>query len=133
MTALARGTFEVSVVPIPGPSEPSIWTPGRMALEKRFQGELVATSQGEMMSVLDPHGSGGYAALERVQGVLQGRRGSFVLLHHGLMTQRVPGDWSVVVVPGSGTGELEGLSGRMTITITGKAHVYSFEYSLPVP
>ena len=37
---------------------------------------------------------------------------------------------SVTVVPDSGTGELEGLTGKMTIKIADGKHSYEFEYTL---
>jgi hypothetical protein len=129
---VAKGSFEVTLAPLGEGGRPSAWAPGRMALDKRFHGDLEATSQGEMMTAMsDTKGSGGYTAFEKVQGTLQGRHGSFVLLHHGLMSRGVPGEWGVTVVPDSGTEGLKGLEGRMTITITGKDHVYTLEYSLP--
>ena len=45
------------------------------------------------------------------------------------MTRGVP-DLSIIVVPDSGTGDLAGLSGRMTIAIDGGAHSYEFEYTI---
>jgi hypothetical protein len=132
MTLLAKGTFEVALAPLAEGSRPGGWAPGRMALDKTFRGDLEATSQGEMMTAMsEVKGSGAYAAAEKVQGTLNGRSGSFLLQHYGLMTRGVPGDWVVVVVPDSGTGQLEGLSGRMTITIEGKRHSYALEYTLP--
>jgi hypothetical protein len=132
MALHAKGTFEVTLTPLPEGSKAGAWAPSRMALDKQFKGELVATSQGEMAaSMSEVKGSGGYTAFERVTGTLKGRKGSFVLMHHGLMSQGKPGDWGVAVVPDSGTGELKGISGRMTITITGKQHDYLLEYSLP--
>jgi hypothetical protein len=38
---------------------------------------------------------------------------------------------SVTVVPGSGTGELAGIAGTMTILIASGKHSYTFEYTLP--
>jgi hypothetical protein len=38
---------------------------------------------------------------------------------------------SVTVVPDSGTGQLTGLAGSMTIRITDGHHFYEFEYTLP--
>jgi hypothetical protein len=132
LTSVAKGTFEVKLAPLGESNHQPGWAPSRMSLDKRFQGDLAATSQGEMMTVMsEVKGSGGYAAFERVQGTLGGRRGTFTLQHHGVMTQGVPGEWIVVVVPDSGTDGLKGLSGRMTIIITGKDHAYAFEYSLP--
>jgi hypothetical protein len=40
-------------------------------------------------------------------------------------------DLTIDVVPGSGTGELVGLSGRIRITIAGGKHSYDIDYSLP--
>jgi len=132
MTTVAKGTFDVKLAPLGEGSRAEGWAPSRMSLNKQFQGDLEATSQGEMMTAMsDVKGSGGYAAFERVQGTLGGRRGAFTLQHHGVMTVGVPGEWIVVVVPDSGTEGLKGLVGRMTITITGKEHAYALTYSLP--
>jgi hypothetical protein len=132
MAAQAKGSFEVKVAPLTEGARTGVWAPGRMSIDKQFHGDLEGTSQGEMMTAMsEVPGSGGYAAFERVQGTLQGRRGSFVLQHHGLMTRSVPGEWIVVVVPDSGTEGLKGLTGRMIISITGKDHAYTLDYSLP--
>ncbi|WP_329605229.1 DUF3224 domain-containing protein [Undibacterium hunanense] len=75
-------------------------------------------------------GSAGYVAIERVTGTLQGRKGSFVLIHMGIMSRGVP-SLTVQVVPDSGTDELTGLSGRLAIEISNGQHHYSFDYALP--
>ncbi len=101
----------------------------RLSIDKRFTGDLVATSRGEMLSAVTAvAGSAGYVALEQVIGVLYGRRGSFVLQHSGTMAH---GESRLVleVVPDSGSGELTGLAGAITIRIEGGAHFYSFEYT----
>ena len=76
-------------------------------------------------------GSAGYIAIERVIGTLNGRKGSFVLQHSGTLTRGAP-QQSITVVPDSGTGQLVGLAGKLTITIApdGK-HSYTFDYTLP--
>jgi hypothetical protein len=102
-----------------------------MSLDKQFHGDLEGTSQGEMLAVVTAiEGSAGYVAMEQVSGTLHGRRGTFALQHLGVMTRGTP-QLTVTVVPDSGTGELKGLSGRMTIHIDGAAHSYAFEYTLP--
>ncbi len=68
-------------------------------------------------------------AIERVTGSLHGKKGSFVLQHSGTMT-RGKGELHVTVVPDSGTGELTGLSGRMTIEISDGNHSYGLQYAL---
>ena len=45
------------------------------------------------------------------------------------MTRGVP-QLSITVVPDSGTGELAGLAGRMTIEIADGKHSYDFEYTI---
>jgi len=75
-------------------------------------------------------GSAGYVALDRVDGSLGGRKGTFVLQHNGTMDRGAPSQ-SVSVVPDSGTGELTGLTGCMSIVIEGGAHAYTFDYALP--
>jgi hypothetical protein len=67
--------------------------------------------------------------MERVTGTLAGRTGTFALQHTGTMTRGVP-ELSVTVVPDSGTGELVGISGKMTINTVDGKHSYEFEYTL---
>ncbi|SHL79747.1 DUF3224 domain-containing protein [Rhodanobacter sp. OK091] len=131
MTTHARGTFEVKMTPQPaqeGVGDPGI---GRMALDKQFQGDLEATSKGQMLAAgTDVSGSAGYVALDRVSGTLHGRSGTFALQHSGTMTRGTP-QLSITVIPDSGTGELLGLAGTLAITITDGQHFYDFEYTLP--
>ncbi len=102
----------------------------RMAFEKRFMGQLEATSMVVMLGVMNKDiGSGGYVALERIEGVLDGRKGSFCLQHSSLMSQGKP-DQTIRVVPDSGTHELAGLSGNMVIDVVNGEHFFSFDYSL---
>ena len=127
----ARGTFDVKVTPqsIPGSPDSTI---AAMSIAKQYHGDLEGTGSGEMLA----HGSGAanssgaYVALEVVKGTLLGKHGTFVLQHAGTMSG---GKISLVitVVPGSGTGDLAGLSGTMTIIIADAKHSYDFEYSLP--
>lgn len=101
---------------------------GRMKLAKTFEGDLVATSAGEMIGARTPiANSAGYVAIEQVVGTLAGRSGSFVLHHKGTMA-RGESSLDVTVVPDSGTGELKGLSGRMTIDIVEGKHLYVLHY-----
>jgi len=127
----ASGTFEVKLAPQkPDNKEAESANLGRMSIYKQYHGDLVATSVGEMLSAMtDVKGSAGYVAIERVKGTLHGRGGSFVLQHSGTMTRGEP-QLSVTVVPDSGTGELAGLAGTLTIRIADKQHFYEFDYTL---
>lgn len=130
MATRARGTFEVKLTPQATDGQPEGGPFGRMAIDKQFHGDLEATSKGEMLTAgTSVRGSAGYVAIERVTGTLHGRRGSFVLQHSGTMTRGTP-QLTITVVPDSGTEELTGLSGRMTIDINAGKHSYGFEYAL---
>lgn len=132
MTIHAVGTFEVKLNP-QKPDDPVAESAnlGRMLIDKQFHGDLDATSKGEMLAAMsDVKGSAGYVAMERVTGSLNGHSGSFVLQHSGTMTRGVP-QLSVTVVPDSGTGQLVGLTGKMTIIIADGKHSYEFDYTLP--
>ncbi len=124
MTTRASGTFEVKLTP-QTPGDSGI---GRMLIDKQFQGDLKGTSRVEMLAVSTAvEGSAGYVAMEQVNGTLNGRTGAFALQHSGTMTRGTP-QLSVTVVPDSGTGELKGLSGQMSIVIADGKHSYEFEY-----
>jgi hypothetical protein len=106
--------------------------PGRHVLDKHYHGALDAHGEGQMLAAMTAvAGSAGYVAIERVTGILEGREGSFVIQHHGLMNRGTP-ELQIAVVPDSGTGALEGLTGRMAIRFgEDGAHFYDFTYSLP--
>jgi hypothetical protein len=130
MYSVAKGKFTVKLVPLPFDGQPGNAKLGRTSIDKQITGDLVATSSGQMLSAMtDTKGSAGYVAIERVQGTLQGRKGSFVLQHTGTMNRGVP-ELSVTVVPDSGTEELVGLIGEFKIIIADGEHGYEFAYSL---
>ncbi len=113
-------------------SEPEVGdsTVGRLALDKRFAGDLEATGKGQMLTAMtDVKESAGYVAIERVSGSLHGRSGTFALQHSGIMNRGVP-HLTISVVPDSGTGELTGIAGTMTIDTSSGGHFYSFTYTL---
>ncbi len=125
----ATGTFDVKITPqaaTPGIEAAKL---GRMTIDKQFHGDLDAHSLGEMLAMRsDVAGSAGYVAMERVTGTLHGRAGSFVLQHSGTMN-RGASSLTLTVVPDSGTGELLGLHGAMTIEIEQGKHRYEFKYA----
>jgi Protein of unknown function (DUF3224) len=130
MATRASGTFEVKLSPLAMEDQAEGAPLGRMSIDKQFHGDLDASSKGQMLSAgTNVKGSAGYVAIERVTGTLHGRSGSFVLQHNGIMNRGVP-QLSITVVPDSGTGELVGLAGQMTIEIADGKHTYGFEYTL---
>lgn len=130
MTNHAEGTFEVKNSPLQPDDATTGTAIGRFALDKQFHGDLEATSKGEMLGAGNPAtGTAGYVAIEEVTGTLHGHRGSFALQHIGTMAGG-QFDLQVKVVPGSGTAELQGIEGTMTILIAGGKHSYVFDYTL---
>jgi hypothetical protein len=131
MATHANGTFEVKLNPQPPEDKAEGSTLGRMSIDKQFHGDLAGVSKGQMLTAMtEVKGSAGYVAIERVTGTLHGRSGSFVLQHSGTLTRSAP-QQAITVVPDSGTGQLVGLTGTMTITIAEGKHSYDFEYMLP--
>lgn len=131
MAQQATGEFEVKLAPqqlVDTEAAPKL---GRMTIDKTFSGDLQGRSKGEMLTAgTDVKGSAGYVAIERVNGLLHGRSGTFVLQHTGTINRGTP-TLSVTVVPDSGTGQLAGLTGTLNIIIADGKHRYEFAYSLP--
>ena len=130
MTMRAKGTFDVKVAPV-AEDKAEGSTLGRYSLDKQYHGDLEATAKGEMLTAgSDVKGSGAYVAVERVTGTLNGRKGSFVLVHKGTMGHGSM-QLSVTVVPDSGTDRLTGLTGSLNIVIADGKHSYDFDYTIP--
>lgn len=128
--ALATGTFQVQMQPQGEGDIAHGASLGRMSLDKQFSGDLQATGKGEMLTARsDTPTSAAYVAVERVMGTLQGRSGSFVLVHRGVMTNEAQ-DLHITVVPDTGTDGLCGLSGSLSIRIEDGKHYYDFIYDL---
>jgi hypothetical protein len=128
----ASGSFDVQLEPQKTDNpQAEAANLGRLSIHKQFHGAIEGTGDGEMLARRDEQQSGAYVAIERVIGSLQGRSGSFVLVHSGVMRRGVPENWSIAVVPDSGTEQLAGLSGTMKITAKDDGHCYDFHYALP--
>lgn len=110
MTTL-RATFTVDLTPaeiLPGAA-------GRFDLAKTWTGDLAGTSRGVMLTAGNPaSGSASYIATELFEGVLDGRRGTLTFQQLGTMAGGDP-DLRYLIAPGSGTGDLAGLTGTLTI------------------
>ncbi len=133
MTQTAKGTFVVSLKPVAFEGAEPEFKLGRMSIDKQISGDLTASTMGQMLSATTgTDGSAGYVAIERVAGVLDGKRGTFVLQHSGTMNRGTP-SLVVTVVPDSGTEELVGLEGEFKIDIVEGEHFYEFIYRLPAP
>lgn len=123
----ASGKFTVDIHPLtPAPAEGI----GRFTINKQIHGELEATTVGEMFTSGDPkQGAAGYVAIEMVTGTLNGKHGSFAMQHFATIDGRGP-KMQVIVVPGSGTGELKGIEGTFAIRVEKGEHLYELEYEI---
>jgi hypothetical protein len=80
-------------------------------LTETFTGDLEAEGVVRSLQVRRADGSASHCGIERVVGLLDGRRGSFLLQDAGTLTgTHIESSW--FVVPGSGTGDLRGLRGE---------------------
>lgn len=120
-----NGEFDVKISPVPNDEF------GAMGIDKQYHGDLEAIGRGRMLTAGDASkGSGAYVAIENVSGSLQGKKGTFALHHVGVMDRNAQ-NLAIAVVPGSGTGELVGLLGTMTIEIKdGGKHFYTLNYTI---
>lgn len=134
MTSQAKGTFEVKTTPQTWSESSggsvSDHSLGRFLLDKHYHGDLEGTGEGQMLTAGSAEkGSAAYVAIERVTGALHGRTGTFTLTHNGTMNRGTL-QLSVVIVPDSGTGELQGVAGAMEIKIAEGKHSYELSYTL---
>lgn len=127
MPTHAKGSFDVTITPQESASDAPV---ARMLLYKEFHGDLEAIAHGEMMAAHEPlTGAGVYVAIDRVSGTLHGKAGSFIIAHRGIRNSEGQ-QLEIVIVAGSGTGQLAGITGTVGIEIVDKKHFYSVEYEL---
>jgi hypothetical protein len=128
MSACAKGTFDVELTPAPAELDGAV---NRFEFRKTFHGDLQAEGAGIMLSCGDPRaGAAGYVAIETVKGSVGDRHGSFALQQLGMMSG---GKQSLhyEVVPGSGTGDLQGIAGTCQLTVEQDGtHRYELSYDI---
>ena len=121
----AKGSFDVTITPQETADDAPV---ARMLLYKEFHGDLEAIAHGEMMAAHEPlTGAGVYVAIDRVAGTLHGKGGSFLIAHRGIRNAEGQ-QLEIVIVPGSGTGQLTGITGTVGIEIVEKKHFYTIDY-----
>jgi hypothetical protein len=128
VASIAKGTFEIAMSPGTAEINGAV---ARLDFTKTWSGELEGVGTGVLLSCGDPQaGEAGYVAIETVEGRLGVRDGGFALQQLGSMhagSQTLHYD----VAPGSGRGALEGITGRLALTIDDDdTHRYELEYDL---
>jgi hypothetical protein len=103
---------------------------GRIHIERSFQGDLEGEATAELLTATAENGTAVYLALDRISGRLEGREGSFVLQHRGVLSAD-GAEIDGAIVPGSGTGELKGITGHGAIAVDDDGtHRLTLEYEL---
>ena len=122
----ARGNFDIQMKP----AKSSVDGVGRFEVSKTFRGDLEGTSAGDMLAVrTQTPGSAGYVLIEHVTANVKGKSGGFMIQHFGLMDRNTP-ELRAEIIPDSGTGDLVGIKGAMTIN-SADNHAYVLTYVLP--
>lgn len=121
----AKGKFEVNLEPQKDEDAPA----GRMIIKKTYSGDLIGFGVGQMISKRTDGGSAVYYAIEEFAGKLNGKSGAFTLIHKGFMSKESQ-SLDVVILAGSGEGELKNINGTMSIVQDGGNHTYELNYKL---
>jgi hypothetical protein len=106
----------------------------RAEVAKSFDGDLQGTSKLQYLMTYRVDGTADFVAMERIRGSLGGKRGTFVLSHVGAFVDgAASGTWTVV--DGSGTEDLEGLSGSSAFSIPKgeEAFPFALDYEIRQP
>jgi len=123
LTMNARGRFEVDLQAQADADSPA----GRMLIDKSYSGDMTGSGKGQMISKRTEGGTAVYYAIEEFSGSVKGKTGTFTLIHKGYMSAESQ-TLDVAILEGSGSGELENISGSMTIEQDSTGHVYELKY-----
>ena len=121
----ANGTFEVDLTP----QEDTGFPAGRMLIQKTYLGDIKGTGTGQMISKRTENGAAVYYAIEELSGSVKGKTGEFTLVHKGHMSKKTQ-SLEVTILEGSGSGELQGISGSMLIIQDANGHRYEMKFEL---
>jgi hypothetical protein len=131
-----EGTFSVTSF-APAAVEPSLEVvtaaaTGVATMEKAFEGGIAGRSATLFTSAYDQErGAGTYLALESFEGTLDGRAGTFNFVHSATTAGADRSDEYFLIVPGSGTGELAGITGTGSIEVDADGtHRIRFDYAI---
>ena len=121
----AKGIFEVDLQPQDDGDFPA----GRMVIDKAYSGDVTGSGKGQMISKRTESGTAVYCAIEEFSGSVRGKSGSFTLVHKGRMSAESQ-SLDIEILEGSGSDELENISGSMAITQDADGHSYELVYEL---
>jgi hypothetical protein len=121
----ANGTFEVDLAPQEDVGSPA----GRMLIKKTYLGDMNGSGLGQMISKRTEGGIAVYYAIEEFSGSVKGKSGGFTLVHKGHMSKEFQ-SLEVTILEGSGSGELQNISGSMLIIQDANGHRYELTFEL---
>ena len=121
----ANGTFEVDLTP----QEDIGYPAGRMQIKKTYQGDMKGSGRGQMISKRTEAGTAVYSAIEEFSGSVKGKTGGFTLVHNGRMSKDSQ-SLVVTILEGSGSGQLQNISGSMLIVQNADGHKYELTFEL---
>ena len=102
----------------------------RAIVKKTFTGDIEGEGHVEYLMMYRSDGSATFVGLERVAGRVGDKTGTFVLQRVGVFEHGQAKE-SYSIVPGSGTGELQGLEGEGSSALGhGMEHPFSLNYDL---
>ena len=130
---IAHGTFDVTAFVPTGvtPSVVGALPVGVATIDKTFEGDVVGTSVAVFTSAFDQaSGVGTYTALESFSGSLNGAAGSFSFVHTASTSGSDRANEFFLIIPSSGTGALQGISGSGLLAVVGDSHTIMFDYEL---
>lgn len=112
------------------PGEPKLT---RASVTKTYTGEIEGQAHVEYLMMYRANGSAAFVGFERVVGQLAGKSGSFVIQYTGTYESGLATS-SYFVIPGSGTGELQGLIGDGSSSVGhGMEHPFVLSYEFHQP
>ncbi|MFD6067226.1 MULTISPECIES: DUF3224 domain-containing protein [Amycolatopsis] len=125
MTNTATASFTVDGWEPQATEKPEATEFSRVRLTKTFTGDVEGTSAVEMLTAVNETSSA-YVAFERLAVTVDGRKGGFVL-HHSAGEN----GHHLIVLPGSGHGELAGITGTAKIVKDDEGnHTFTLVYEL---
>ena len=121
----ANGTFEIDLTPQEDIGSPA----GRMLIKKTYLGDMNGSGIGQMISKRTENGISVYYAIEEFSGSVNGKKGGFTLVHNGRMSKESR-SLEVTILEGSGSGELQSISGSLLINQDASGHSYELTFEL---
>ena len=110
-----------------GPDQPRLT---RATVTKTFTGDIDGEGHLEYLMMYRSDGSATFVGLERIVGRMGDKSGSFVLQRLGVFEGGLAKE-SYSVIPGSGTGDLQGLRGDGSSAVGhGTEHPFTLVYEL---